>query len=76
MDFHGIEDISGDIVNISNSSELQEGDRIINIDGTEIVEIQDLREMIEKSNGNQMNMRVIGVNRIGKAGSGYTNKYR
>ena len=73
MVFRGIEDVNGDIVNLSNSSELQEGDRIVNIDGAEINEIQDLKDVIAKSDGSQMNMKVIGSVRRGKKYFSYTN---
>ena len=60
--FSEIENIEGKVLNISDTNDLQEGDRIIKINDVEIKDIDSLREEINKSKGSILKITAIDIN--------------
>lgn len=61
--FSEMEDISGNVLNISDITDLEEGDRITKINEVEIKTIENLKEEINKSNGEELVVTVIDLSR-------------
>ena len=59
--FSQIENINGEIESIETTSNLEEGDRIVKINDREINSIEDLREEINSSYGETLNITVENV---------------
>lgn len=64
--FSEIEDVSGNLVNLGEISELNPGDRIIKINGEEINNIDVLKESINKSKGTTLEIEIINSNNENK----------